>query len=122
MVIPYTRLISLLMALVNSYGMLQGNTTYELNGDFAAMQFFQMHPYNGDVSIRRPLTEDRAYSSVYQVGIEVICSTIVFNRVKATSKFSTMTVVDIWLFNMAKYVILVNILCFSFLTVINSGL
>ena len=36
------------------------------------MQFFQIHPYNGAVSIKRSLTDDRAYSTVYEVGLYCI--------------------------------------------------
>ena len=45
----------------------QGNITYELIGDFIAQQFFQINPYNGDVSVRRHLTTDRSQSESYQV-------------------------------------------------------
>ena len=47
----------------------QGNITYELIGDFIAQQFFQINPYNGDVSVRRHLTTDRSQSESYQVTV-----------------------------------------------------
>lgn len=42
---------------------------YDLVGDFAAMQFFQINPTNGAVSVRRSLVEDRAYAPSYQVRV-----------------------------------------------------
>lgn len=47
--------------------MFQGNITYELIGDFIAQQFFQINPFNGEVSVRRHLTTDRSQTEAYQV-------------------------------------------------------
>jgi len=47
---------------------------YDLVGDFAAMQFFQINPTNGAVSVRRSLVKDRAYAPSYQVRV-IDCST-----------------------------------------------
>lgn len=46
---------------------LQGNITYELVGDFIAQQFFGVHPFNGDIFVKRSLKDDAFRSGSYDV-------------------------------------------------------